>query len=67
MVSSITATTTGRPRKPIARMVAISRARVATAAYMVLSAPKTAPTAMIAPITVPRIRMMVASWPDCLA
>ena len=47
IVSSITETTTGRPRKPIARSVAISRARAATAAYMVLSAPNTAPIAMI--------------------
>jgi hypothetical protein len=51
IVSSITAITTGVPRKPMARMVAISRARPATAAYMVLSAPNTAPMAMIAPIT----------------
>ncbi len=66
MVSSITAVTTGSPRKPIARMVAISRARVATAAYMVLSAPNTAPMAMIAPITVPRMLISVFNPPPCL-
>ncbi len=47
MVSISTETITGTPRKPMARSVAISRARVATAAYMVLSAPNTAPIAMI--------------------
>ncbi|MNN94172.1 hypothetical protein D3C81_2127500 [compost metagenome] len=66
MVSSITAVTTGRPRKPIARIVAISRARVATAAYMVLSAPNTAPTAMMVPITLPRMSISLVNPPPCL-
>ena len=35
----------------MARSVAISRERVLTAEYMVLSAPKIAPTAMIPPTT----------------
>ena len=56
IVSSITATTTGRPGKPMARKVAISRARDATAANIVLSAPNIAPTAMIAPTTMPMMR-----------
>ena len=56
IVSSSTATTTGTPRKPIARSVAISRAREATLANMVLSAPNTAPIAMIEPTTMPMIR-----------
>ena len=66
MVSSITATTTGMPRKPIARRVAISRAREATVANMVLSAPNTAPMAMIEPTTMPMIRSTFdtpADWP----
>ena len=56
---------TGVPRKPMARNVAISRVRVATAAYMELSAPNTAPIAMITPTTVPRMRMMVEIVSDC--
>ncbi len=47
--SIITESTTGMPPKPIARRVAISRARLSTAEYMVLSAPNTAPMAMITP------------------
>ena len=66
MVSSITAVTTGTLRKPSARRVAISRARPATAAYMLLSAPNTAPIAMIAPITEPRMRISLVSPSDCL-
>ena len=66
MVSSITAITTGVPRKPMARMVAISRARPATAAYMVFNAPNTAPMAMMVPMTVPRILISLASPADCL-
>jgi putative ABC transport system permease protein len=46
---------------------AISRARPATAAYMVLSAPNTAPIAMIVPITVPRIVISLFRPSDCLA
>src|SRR5258705_2634805 len=40
--------TTAAPPNPKARMVAISRPRSATAEYMVLSAPKTAPMAITA-------------------
>ncbi len=47
--SAITETSTAVPPKPMARRVAISRARESTAAYMVLMAPNTAPTAMITP------------------
>ena len=65
MVSSITATTTGMPRKPIARRVAISRAREATEANMVLSAPNTAPIAMIEPTTMPMMRSCLAMPSDC--
>ena len=45
-VGRITDTTTGRPPKPIARRVAISTCRLATAVYMQLRAPNVAPTAM---------------------
>jgi hypothetical protein len=67
MVSSITATTTGKPEKPIARRVAISRAREATVANMVLSAPNTAPIAMIEPTTIPTTRSTVVRVRDWLA
>ena len=50
----------------MARMVAISRARPATAAYMVFNAPNTAPMAMMVPMTVPRILISLASPADCL-
>ena len=66
MVSSITATTTGRPEKPMARSVAISRARAATAANMVLSAPNIAPIAMIAPTVMPMMRITFVMPSDCL-
>jgi len=64
-VSAMIERITGDPRNPMARSVAISRVRAATAAYMVLSAPNTAPTAMMTPTTVPRIRMMVEIVCDC--
>jgi hypothetical protein len=46
-----------REGQPIARSTAISRARSATAEYMVLSAPKTAPSPMTTAISVPRTVM----------
>ena len=64
MVSSNTETITGTRRNPRARKVAISRARAATAEYIVLSAPKTAPMAMMAPTVMPRIRAMRARPSD---
>ncbi len=66
MVSIRMATTTGRPAKPIARRVAISRARAATAANIVLSAPNIAPMAMMLPTTMPITRITVAVPSDCL-
>ena len=48
--SVITDRTTGPAPKPRARKVAISRARLATAAYIVLRAPNMAPMAMMPPI-----------------
>ena len=49
--STKTETTTDSGPNPIARSVAISRERVLTVEYMVLSAPNIAPTAMIPPTT----------------
>jgi len=46
--------------------VAISRARAATAANMVLSAPNTAPIAMMVPTTRPMMRMTLVMVSDCL-
>ena len=48
-------------------MVAISRPRSATAEYMVLSAPKTAPMAMMAATKPPRMVMSLVMVVDCLA
>ena len=48
--STNTDTTTAVPPKPIARNVAISRARASTAEYIVFSAPKTTPTAITPPM-----------------
>ena len=59
----MTDTTTGAPPKPIARSVAISRARVPTAAYIVLSAAKVAPSAMMK-VTTPASAPMVCR--NCL-
>ena len=61
----MTETITGGERKPIARKVAISRARVATAAYIELSAPKIAPIAMITAMVMPTTRMTLLSPSDC--
>ena len=46
----MTDTAMAAPPKPMARSVAISRARASTAEYMVLIAPKTAPAAITAPM-----------------
>ena len=53
--------------KPSARMAAISRARSATAEYIVFSAPKTAPMPMTAATMEPRTRINVEIWRDCLS
>ena len=53
--------------KPIARMVAISRERSDTAEYIVLSAPKTAPTPMIEATKVPRTVIKVVRPRDCFS
>ncbi len=66
-VSSSTAITTGRPPKPMARSVAISRLRALIAAYMVLSAPKMAPSAMITPTLMPTMRITLVTPSDCAA
>ena len=50
--------------KPKARKVAISRVRVDTELYMVLSAPKIAPTAIKEAIKMPRVVMRVVSIVD---
>ena len=60
--SIITDTSTGRPPKPIARKVAISLLRVATAAYMLLRAAKIAPSAMMAVTTLASTPMV---WRNC--
>ncbi|MCE2541194.1 MAG: hypothetical protein J4G16_12680 [Acidobacteria bacterium] len=57
--------TTGRPPKPRARSVAISRVRAATAVYIVLMPPNTAPIPIRSAITVPMpVMMPVMAW-DC--
>ncbi len=58
--------TTATAPNPRARMVAISRPRSATAEYIVLSAPKTAPMAMIAATNPPNVVMSVVMRVDCL-
>jgi len=60
-----TEATTGPPPKPRARRVAISRERPATAEYIVLSAPKTAPIPMSAATSRPRPRMIATIVRDC--
>ena len=63
----MTDTATGKPPNPNARKVAISVLRAATAEYMVLSAPNTAPTPMSKRSTVPAPRTRVESSADCAA
>ena len=53
--------------KPRARIVAISRPRSAIAEYMVLSAPKMAPMAMIAATTPPSTVISRVMVVDCFA
>src|SRR5262249_57991846 len=65
--SIITDATTGRPPKPMARSVAISTWRLATAEYMQLSAPKVAPTAMNPATVYPSTLMSPESTEACLA
>ena len=55
------------PPKPIARRTAISRERSETAEYMVLSAPKTAPSAMTTAISEPSTVISVVTISDLLA
>ena len=62
--STITDTTTGNAPNPIARSVAISTVRVLTAEYIVLSAPNSAPTAMMPPTVVATISSSAATFFD---
>ena len=57
--------TTDGPPNPSARIVAISRPRSETAEYMVFSAPKTAPIAMMPATSPPSTVMRVVSLVDC--
>ena len=52
---------------PSARSVAISRARVATAVYIVRMAPKTAPMPISAAIPKPIVRISRVIASDCAA
>ena len=61
----MTETTTGAARNPRARKVAISRVRVATAAYMLLSAPNTAPIPMMMPMALPSAVISRVRAADC--
>ena len=66
--ASITNETTTLPApNPMARMVAISRARSVTAEYMVLSAPKIAPIPITTATMLPSTVMSMVSCCDCLA
>ena len=53
--------------KPSARMVAISRPRSATAEYIVLRAPNTAPIAMMAATRPPSTVISCVMAEDCFA
>ena len=55
------------PPKPIARRTAISRERSETAEYMVLSAPKTAPSAITAATSEPSTVIRVVTTRDCFS
>jgi hypothetical protein len=63
--SSNTEHTTGVAPKPSARNVAISRTRDATALYMVFNAPRSAPSAIIDAMAVPRMEMNCVVIEDC--
>ena len=65
IASIITDTSTGNAPKPIARSVAISRVRVATAAYIVLSAAKIAPRPMMKVTTPASTLIMPRNCPVC--
>ena len=65
--STMNDSTTEPPPKPSARRVAISRARAATAEYIVFSAPKTAPMAITKATRKPSTRISVLTICDCLA
>ena len=47
--------------KPSARSVAISRVRLATAVYIVITAPNTAPMPISTPMIMPIVRMIICS------
>ena len=63
--STSTETTTGQLPNPSARSVAISRVRLATAEYIVLTAPKTAPIPSARRCRSRCDRMIVCSTCDC--
>ena len=65
--STSTDMTTGTLPKPSARSVAISRVRAATAEYIVLTAPKIAPSPISAAMANPIVRMIACSTCDCCA
>ena len=56
--------TTGPAPNPSARKVAISRVRAETALYIVFSAPKIAPSAIIAAMKKPIVRINPVSMAD---
>ena len=57
--STSTDKTTGMLPNPSARNVAISRVRLATAVYIVMTAPNAAPTPISTPIIIPIVRMII--------
>jgi hypothetical protein len=59
--------TTGVAPKPSARSVAISCVRDATAEYIVLTAPKIAPSPISTAMPTPIVRITVCSTCDCCA
>ena len=63
--SNINDRMTDPPPNPRARIVAISRARAATAEYMVLRAPKTAPIAITKATRKPSTLINVLTIRDC--
>ena len=65
--SASTETSTGIVLNPSARSVAISRARVATAVYIVRMAPKTAPIPIRAAMPKPIVRISRVIACDCPA
>ena len=61
------ARTIAPPPKPMARRTAISRERSETAEYMVLRAPKTAPSPITTATSVPSTLMRVVTSTDCFS